>query len=112
MCGFFPQFFPPSTETLYLRKKCVWYFVHNPSRRFTLAIWRFIIFFSPSAGSSEGKGFQYFQVGMLGSPEELVGDREAKIYYFKIEKEEWGKSEKQPFTNRSLCTSNFHLDGS
>lgn len=72
--------FPPSTETLYLKKKSVWYFVHNPSRRFILAIWRFIFFF-PSAGSSEGKGFQYFQIGMWGSPEDLLGGRERNLLF-------------------------------
>lgn len=51
-----------------------------------------LFFFFPSAGPSEGKGFQYFQIGMWGSPEEkLWGDRGAKIYYFKIEKKNEGK---------------------
>lgn len=47
-------------------------------------------FFFLSAGSSEGKGFQYFQIGMWGSPEDLLGRRRAEIYYFKLEKEDGG----------------------
>lgn len=50
-----------------------------------------LFFFFPSAGPSEGKGFQYFQIGMWSSLEELLGNREAKFYYFKIEKENGGK---------------------
>ena len=67
--------------------------MHNPSRRFILAIWRFIFF--PSAGPSEGKGFQYFEIGTWGSPEELLGDGGAK---FIILKEERRMGEKQKAT--------------
>lgn len=49
------------------------------------------LFFFPSAGPSERKGFQYFQIGMWGSPEEKLWGDGAKIYYFKIEKKNEGK---------------------
>lgn len=78
LCGFLPQFFPLPTETFYLRKKkdvsgilCI-----TPAEGLYLPSGG--LFFSPSAGSSEGKGFQYFQIGMRGSPEELLDYREAK----------------------------------
>lgn len=51
------------------------------------------LFFFPSAGPSEGKGFQYFEIGMWGSPEELLGDGGAKFIVLKEERRMGKKQE-------------------
>lgn len=74
LCGFFPHFPPFQQKRFFKGKKKVFGILCiTPAEGLYLPSGG-LFFFFPSMGPTEGKGFQYFQIGMWGSPEELLGN--------------------------------------
>lgn len=88
LCGFFTQFSPFNRNALF-KKNVSGILCITPAEGLYLPSGGLFFFFL-RLGPLKEKDFNIFKSVCGALREDLLGDGETEIYYFKIEKEDWG----------------------